>query len=151
MHTAMFNILCVCLHTGVALVWIFTWSRTIDLLFLRQWAPKSPDGRFAAYSVMYAYKWCLMMSSRARKQNITVFKAKHAGDVRRWKRLNTFLFPLFFFLFIYTLSVRTRWWRCSLYVYSNLMLWFIKLPPLYGWYLDVHFPNQQVLILLNKA
>lgn len=54
----------------------------MDLLFPRQWAPQSPDGQFAAYSVMYAYKWCLMMSSRAGKQNINVFRAKYAGDVR---------------------------------------------------------------------
>lgn len=83
MRTTMFNILDTCLHGDITLVWFFTWSHTIDLLFHRQWAPNSPDGRFAAYSVMYAYKLCLMMSSRARKQNITVFKAKFAACVRK--------------------------------------------------------------------
>lgn len=34
----------------------FTWLHTMDLLFPRPSVPNSPDGQFAAYSIMYAYK-----------------------------------------------------------------------------------------------
>lgn len=81
---------------------LYVRRHTMNLLSLSQWVPKLPDGRFAAYSVMYAYKWCLMISSRKRNKTLPFSRLNTPSVSRSWhsELCNAVFFYLLYFFYV---------------------------------------------------